>query len=84
MKREAKEEEIMTQRLTVQVGADGVLTLPLGKANANKVVRVTVETVPAEETKEEWLRFIKDTAGKIDDPTFMRHPQGEYEQRDEL
>jgi len=82
----------MTQTLTALVGADGVLTLALGEANANKVVRVTVETVePAaehspinQEDREEWLRFIERTAGTIDDPTFIRHPQGEYEQRDEL
>lgn len=74
----------MTQTFTLRVGGDGVLTLPLGESNANKLALVTVQTIPAEITKEEWLRFIEDTAGKIDDPTFMRHPQGEYEQRDEL
>ncbi len=73
----------MTQTLTVRVGADGTLTLPLGEANANKLVRVTVDTLP-EMTREEWLRFIEATAGKIDDPTFERPPQGEYEQRDPL
>ncbi len=73
---------------TAQVGANGLLTLPLGKVNANRLVRVTVE--PAEPTdrsarrREEWLRFIENTAGKITDPTFERQPQGEYEQRDEL
>jgi hypothetical protein len=74
----------MSQLLTVQVGADGVLTLPLGEAYANRTVRVTVQMIPPEMTREEWLRFIEDTAGKIDDPTFQRHPQGEYEQREEL
>ncbi|HWG47091.1 MAG TPA: hypothetical protein VN688_30280 [Gemmataceae bacterium] len=73
----------MTQTLTVRVGADGILTLALGEANANKLALVTVQTIP-ETTREEWLRFIENTAGKIDDPTFERHPQGEYEQRDEL
>lgn len=74
----------MTQTLTAQVGTDGVLTLPLGETNANKVVRVTIETMTTETDREEWLRFIKATAGAIDDPTFVRHPQGEYEQRDQL
>jgi hypothetical protein len=79
----------MKQVLTTQVGADGILTLPLGETNANKVVRVTVETVEeavdqSAMSREEWLRFIENTAGKITDPTFERQPQGEYEQRDEL
>jgi hypothetical protein len=73
---------------TSRVDASGVLTLPLGETNANKVVRVTVETVePAVDrptmSREEWLQFIENTAGKITDPTFERHPQGDYEQRDE-
>jgi hypothetical protein len=79
--------------VTAQVGADGVLTLalPLGKGDANKTVRVTVE--PVEESagpsapiadRESWLRFLERTAGSITDPTFQRHPQGEYEQREPL
>jgi hypothetical protein len=77
----------MTQTMTVQVGVDGVLTLPLGSENANKFVRVTVETVDTATnrtpmSREEWLQFIDETAGAITDPTFTRHPQGEYEQRD--
>jgi hypothetical protein len=74
----------MTQTLTVRAGPDGVLTLPLGEAYANKLVQVTVQTVPPAISREEWLRFIENTAGKIDDPTFVRHPQGEYDQREEL
>jgi hypothetical protein len=76
----------MTQTLTVQVGADGVLTLPLGEANANKMVRVTVEpiesaTIPRFKSQEEWLRFIENTAGKWEGE-FERPPQGEYEERE--
>jgi hypothetical protein len=70
----------MTRTLTVQVGANGVLTLPLGEANANQLVRVTVETIRPKMTREEWQRFIEDTAGKIDDPTFKRYPQCPYEE----
>jgi hypothetical protein len=79
----------MTKVITAQVGPNGVLTLsvPLDKADANKPVRVTVETM--EETKplldrEAWLRFITQTAGSITDPTFERPPQGELEERDPL
>ena len=75
----------MTQTSTVQVGADGVLTLVLGEDNANKIVRVTVEVPDGTSmSHEEWLQFIERTAGAIADPTFERHPQGEYEKRDEV
>jgi hypothetical protein len=81
----------MKTELTARVGEDGVLalTVPLGPEGANQTVRVTVETVgeaaarPAL-SREEWGRFVRDMAGRITDPTFQRHPQGEYEQRDEL
>ena len=33
---------------------------------------------------EEWSRFVHSMAGRINDPTFDRQPQGEYEQREEL
>lgn len=73
----------------MRLGADGVLRLPLGEINADKRVYVTVEilqpTAEAEaQQRAERRRFIEEMAGKITDPTFMRHPQGEYEQRDEL
>jgi hypothetical protein len=58
----------------VCVDANGLLTLLLGQANANKRVRVIVEG--AERTE--------DTAGRITDPTLERAPQGDYEQREEL
>ncbi len=81
----------MKRELTAQVGPDGVLTLhvPLGREDANKTVRVVVETVgdtaPGRPTtQEEWQRFVHDMAGRITDPTFERPPQGEYEQRDAL
>ncbi|HEY7153746.1 MAG TPA: hypothetical protein VH575_07285 [Gemmataceae bacterium] len=73
----------MTRTVIVQVGADGVLTLPLGETSANKRVRVTVETMPPEMTREEWLRFIEDTAGKWEGE-LERPPQGEYEERQPL
>ncbi len=79
----------MKRELTVQVGADGVLTLPLGHEDANKTVRVIVETVDEANVRsglnqEEWGQFVRNMAGRITDPTFDRHPQGEYEQRDTL
>jgi hypothetical protein len=71
--------------LRSKVGPDGVLTLtvPIGIAEAGREVKVVVESVPTPMTPEEWRRFIEETAGSITDPTFRRHDQGEYEQRDE-
>jgi len=78
----------MTRVVTAQVGPNGILTLtvPLDKADANKPVRVTVETLEAKPPldREAWLRFIEQTGGSIPDPTFERPPQGDYEQRDVL
>jgi hypothetical protein len=81
--------DAMTKVISAQVGPNGVLTLtvPLDKADANKPVRVTVETVGDAKPpmdREAWLRFIEQTAGSITDPTFERQPQGEYEERDRL
>jgi hypothetical protein len=77
--------------LKSRVGPDGVLSLrvPIGAADADREVIVTVEPVngaeaPRDLDREEWLGFIDETAGSIDDPTFERPPQGEYEQREEL
>lgn len=73
----------------MRAGADGVVRVPLGEINAHKRVYVTVEilqpTAEAEaQQRAERRRFIEEMAGIITDPTFVRHPQGEYEQRDEL
>lgn len=70
-----------------RVGADGVLHLavPIGKAEADKEVQVTIDPVPKPTmTQEEWRQFVLSTAGSITDPTFVRHGQGEYERREEL
>jgi hypothetical protein len=81
----------MKSEMKRQVDADGTLrfTLELGEEYANKFVCLTVEilqpTAEAEaQERAERRRFIEELAGKITDPTFVRHPQGEYEQREEL
>ena len=74
----------MRRELTAQVGPDGVLTLTLDPKDANKTVRVVVETVGPAMSQEEWKQFVESMAGRITDPTFIRQPQGEYEQRDEF
>jgi hypothetical protein len=34
--------------------------------------------------RESWRQFIEKTAGSITDPTFERHSQGEFEEREQL
>jgi len=74
-----------------RVGPTGILTLelPVGAQAANREVKVIVEAVeeskvPDAEAVEQWRARIRELAGSIDDPTFFRHPQGEYEVRDEM
>jgi hypothetical protein len=81
----------MKRVLTARVAANGVLTVPLGKGEANKDVRVTVETLEGKtdlavppDDHETWRRFLERTGGSITDATFERPPQGDFEQRDAL
>mgnify|MGYP007122465419 CR=1 FL=1 len=69
-----------------QTDAQGTLSvsIPLGIENANRQVRVLVEPMESTMTDDQWCRFVRDTAGSIADPTFLRHSQGEFEQREEL
>ena len=70
-----------------RIGADGILNiaLPIGKADADREVQVTVDPVgPSPMTQEEWRNFVLSTAGSITDASFVRHEQGEYEYREEL
>ena len=78
-------------RLVVQsrVGSDGVLhiDIPMGKEVADREVQVTIDPfqpVSSSMTQDEWRQFVMETASSITDPSFVRHEQGEYEQREEL
>lgn len=78
-----------TIHLRSRSGPDGTLTLkvPTDSANAELDVLVTVSPAAAPgipQTDADWLRFVKSTAGSIQDPDFVRPPQGEFETRDEL
>jgi len=68
-----------------RVGSDGVLHLavPMGPADANREVQVTVEPVGPPLSADEWRRGIMETAGKWQGD-FERPEQGEYEQRGPL
>jgi hypothetical protein len=69
-----------------RVGANGVLhlTLPVGPADADREVQITVEPVgPPALSPDEWRRRILETAGKWQGE-IERPAQGEYEQREPL
>jgi hypothetical protein len=71
--------------LNAHVGADGVLHVPLGAAEANREVRVTVEptTPPTAASRQDYVDFLQATAGAWQGE-FERPEQGEYETRDPL
>lgn len=82
----------MTTKLRSHVGADGMLTLqlPAGVTETDVDVEITVRPISeaagfaAEAERREWQAFVERTAGSIDDPSFYRHDQGVYEEREEL
>ena len=77
----------MTKIINTHIGPNGILTVPLDQSDANKPVRVIVETLEEAKTpmdRAAWLRFIERTAGSIGDSSFERPPQGEHENRDPL
>lgn len=55
---------------------DGKLHLDLDTGEPNSEVKVTVRVRPRK-SRAEWIAFVERTAGSIDDPTFMRQPQGD-------
>jgi hypothetical protein len=68
-----------------RIGKDGVLhmNVPVSPADADREVQIIIEPVEsAAMTPEEWRNFILATAGSITDPTFVRHEQGEFEDRE--
>jgi len=76
----------MTQiTLKARVGPDGVLHLPLGEAQADRDVRVTIEPAgsTAASSREDYLAFLRATAGAWQGE-FERPDQGEYETRDAM
>ena len=75
-------------RMTIKsrIGSNGVLqlTLPVGVADADREVQITVEPVgPQALLPDEWQRRIMETAGKWQGE-LERPEQGEYEQREPL
>ena len=69
------------------VGSDGLLHLSLPvdvkdmDLDVTVIVHPSIKPLRSFATQEEWERFVKETAGSIDDPTFRRHDQGELLER---
>ena len=70
-----------------KVSSDGTLhfSLPLGIAEADHEVRVTVDpmTTPAATSQSEWEAWVDAMAGSWEGD-FERPPQADYEQRESL
>jgi hypothetical protein len=71
-----------TIRTTVRVGPDGNIVLPVGLDEAGKEVEIVVTPAAPRLTQEQWKAILERTAGSIDDPSFFRHEQGEYDERE--
>ena len=80
-----------TIEITQQAGDDKLLRLTVPVEVANMRYRMVIVVVPEEEPQlpeakpSAWPPgFIERTYGSIQDESFVRQPQGEYEQRQEL
>jgi hypothetical protein len=62
----------------------GALRIQIPGRPARYQVKVTVEWTESQDLSAWPPGWIEATAGSITDPTFIRHPQGEYEEREEL
>jgi hypothetical protein len=74
---------MQTMTLQAHVGPDGVLKLeiPTGLTDVELDVVLTFHPrSPLPATP----HTLKELIGSIDDPTFVRHPQGDYPQREPL
>lgn len=60
--------------------AEGTTNGTNGVAARAPVAAPTAATM----TREQWHRFVDSLEGAIDDPTFVRPPQGEYEERESM
>jgi hypothetical protein len=78
-----------TIRKVIQSDANGTVRIDVpvsGALRQFEVVVVWQEVETRDEAPERsWPKgWFEATAGSIDDPTFVRHPQGDLEDRDEL
>jgi hypothetical protein len=76
---------MQTITLQAHTGADGVLKLEVPVGLADVAFDVVVVCSPRDGTSVAVApQNLAQLIGAIDDPTFVRHPQGEYEQRESL
>lgn len=70
--------------LTTRSGPDGKLHLeiPVSQPGAEFEVEVTVRPKRKKMTQEEWREWVLSMAGSITDPTFVRPPQCQHEERE--
>lgn len=70
-------------KIKSRVGPDGVLRLnvPIGKAEAEREVELTIEPAPARLSDDEYQEFLRSTAGAWQGD-FEGMPQGDYESRE--
>ena len=86
-----------TLRGRSQIGPDGSLRIPLPGVGANTEVEYTLEfhastakgrassvAVPRAKTGADRRESLRRLAGSVDDPTFIRPQQGEYEKRESM
>ena len=78
-----------TIQTKLRTGPDGEVSLNVSSGMPDMDLDVTIIMQPAGSNvsgsvrdPEDWKRFIAETSGSIQDPTFERHEQGSYEQRD--
>jgi hypothetical protein len=74
----SQEKAMIRMIVKSRVGDDGVLhvTVPLGPAEANRDVQLTIESASTEPmSQEEWRKLVMSMAGSISDPTFRRHEE---------
>jgi hypothetical protein len=81
--------------ITTHIGPDGVLNVRLPNefvdsdvvnhvARAHSTSKRISEITDPTARARAWAEFVEKTAGSIQDPTFERQAQGEYEIRDDL
>jgi hypothetical protein len=75
-----------TLRKVVQSDSNATVRIDVPVSSSLRQFEVVVVWQEVEaEVERRWPQgWIEATAGSIDDPTFVRHPQGEYEDRESL
>ena len=75
-----------TIRVTARADPDGVvrLAVPVGEAGGEYDIVLTPKAppIPTPEGRGWQPGFFENVIGSIDDETFVRHPQGEFEKRE--